>query len=205
MTRRNRFSLRAGGAAAALGVALAVAACGGSSSSHPTGYGRSASSGASGGASSGVLIATTKGPLGTYLTGASGRAVYLWAADKGGTSACSGACAKIWTPVTTSGKASVSGGAMAADLGTTTRADGAKQVTYNGHPLYYYVPDSGSGQTTGEGSNQFGAKWWLVAPSGSGITSGSSSSSSGGASSAAASSGSSSSSSSGGSSGSSWG
>jgi predicted lipoprotein with Yx(FWY)xxD motif len=203
MTRRNKFSLRAGGAAAALGVALAVAACGGSSSSNSTQAAASKSSRAYGGSSSGFVIATTKGPMGTYLTGPSGRAIYLWAADKGGTSACSGACAKVWTPVTTSGTPSVSGAAMSADVGTTTRPDGAKQVTYNGHPLYYYAADTGSGQTRGQGSNQFGAQWWLVAPSGSGITSGgSSSSSSGGSSSTTSSSGSSSGSSS---SGSSWG
>jgi hypothetical protein len=87
---------------------------------------------------------------------------------------------------------------MSADLGTITRSDGAKQVTYKGHPLYYYTADTSAGQTTGQGSNQFGAKWWLVAPSGSGITSGSASSS--GSSTAASSSSGSSSSSSGGSS-----
>ena len=53
------------------------------------------------------------------------------------------------------------------DLGTITRSDGTKQVTYNGHPLYYFVGDSGPGQTTGQGSDNFGAKWWLVAPAGS--------------------------------------
>jgi predicted lipoprotein with Yx(FWY)xxD motif len=108
--------------------------------------------------------------MGTYLTGASGRAVYLWVADKGDKSSCSGACASTWTPVTTNGAPSASGAAMSADLGTTTRSDGTKQVTYKNHPLYYYAPDASAGQTTGQGSDQFGAKWWLVAPSGSQIT-----------------------------------
>jgi predicted lipoprotein with Yx(FWY)xxD motif len=144
--------------------------------------------------------------MGTYLTGASGRALYLWVADKGGKSACSGACASTWPPVIAKGTPSASGSAMSADLGTTARSDGSKQVTYKGHPLYYYAADTSAGQTTGQGSNQFGAKWWLVAPSGSGITSGSSSSSGSSGSSSAASSGSSSSSSSGGSSsGGGWG
>jgi hypothetical protein len=62
------------------------------------------------------------------------------------------------------------GGAKATDLGTITRSDGAKQATYDGHPLYYFVGDSGPGQTAGQGSDNFGAKWWLVAPSGAEIT-----------------------------------
>ena len=75
---------------------------------------------------------------------------------------------------------------MSADLGTITRSDGTKQVTYKGHPLYYYISDTKAGQTTGQGSNNFGALWWLVSPSGAAITksvsggSSSSSSSSGG-------------------------
>jgi len=83
-----------------------------------------------------------------------------------GKSVCSGACASIWPPVTTTGTPTVSGGAVATDLGTFTRSDGTKQVTYDGHPLYYYAADSGPGMTSGQGVNGFGALWWLVAPSG---------------------------------------
>src|SRR5262249_21920189 len=81
-------------------------------------------------------------------------------------SACSGACASLWPPVTTGGSPTASGSAKASDLGTITRSDGAKQVTYDGHPLYYYAGDSSSGQTNGQGTDSFGAKWWLVAPGG---------------------------------------
>jgi hypothetical protein len=73
-------------------------------------------------------------------------------------------------------------GVNAGELGTTIRADGSKQVTYKGNPLYYFVADTSSGMTTGQGSDGFGAKWWLVAPSGSAITASSSSSGSAGAS-----------------------
>ena len=62
------------------------------------------------------------------------------------------------------------GSAKASDLGTITRSDGTKQVTYDGHPLYYFVGDSGPGTATGQGSDGFGAKWWLVSPTGSDIT-----------------------------------
>jgi hypothetical protein len=85
-------------------------------------------------------------------------------------SACTGACAGAWPPVTSTGTATASGSAKASDLGTITRSDGTKQVTYDGHPLYYFVGDSGPGMATGQGSDNFGAKWWLVAPTGSDVT-----------------------------------
>ena len=109
-------------------------------------------------------------PAGTVLTDGTGRAVYLWVADTGDTSTCSGACAGAWPPVTASGTVTASGSAKASDLGTITRSDGTKQVTYDGHPLYYFAGDSGPGTATGQGSDSFGAKWWLVAPSGSDVT-----------------------------------
>ena len=58
----------------------------------------------------------------------------------------------------------------ASGLGTITRSDASKQVTYDGHPLYYFAGDSGPGQASGQGSDGFGVKWWLVAPSGQKIT-----------------------------------
>jgi hypothetical protein len=59
---------------------------------------------------------------------------------------------------------------VASDLGTITRSDGTKQVTYDGHPLYYFAGDSGAGTATGQGSDGFGAKWWLVSPAGADVT-----------------------------------
>jgi predicted lipoprotein with Yx(FWY)xxD motif len=69
-----------------------------------------------------------------------------------------------WPTVPTKGTLTASGGAKGSDLGTTTRSDDSKQVTYDGHPLYYFAGDSGPGQTSGQGSNGFGVKWWLVTP-----------------------------------------
>ncbi len=165
MTRSMKARSRLGGLVLMAGVSLLVAACG-SSSSHSSAS--AAASNTSGGA---ITISTMKGTGGTYLTGASGRAVYLWDADTGDMSNCSGACAKAWPPVTTNTTPAASGGVQASNLGTITRSAGVKQVTYNGHPLYYYVGDTHSGQVTGQGSNSFGAKWWLVNQSGSAITS----------------------------------
>ncbi len=178
---------RSRGVAAVIGVALLAAGCGSSSSSNTPSTSAAASSPSTSSttAAAGGAIGTTKARDGTYLTGASGRALYLWVADTNGKSSCSGACAQAWPPLTTTGTPSASGGAISADLGTITRAEGTKQVTYKGHPLYYFAGDPGAGTTTGQGSNQFGAKWWLVAPSGAAIgakssSGGSSGSSSGG-------------------------
>ena len=173
-------------------LALLVAACSsGSSSGTGAGGGGAGTTGpASSGSMSagstssgaGTMVTTANGTAGTYLTDGSGRTLYLWMADKNGKSTCSGSCAAVWPPLTTKAAPAAGGSAKAADLGTVARSDGTKQVTYNGHPLYYYASDSKPGDITGEGNNGFGAKWWIVAPSGTAITSssGSSSSSSGG-------------------------
>jgi predicted lipoprotein with Yx(FWY)xxD motif len=201
--RKARF--HAGGFAALAGVALVVAGCGSSSSSSSTPAPapaatatNAAASSASGGSSKGVSVSLAKGSDGTYLAGASGRALYLWVADSNGKSSCAGSCAKAWPPLLTKSAPVAAHGVQASDLGTTTRSDGTKQVTYKGHPLYYFVEDSSSGMTHGQGSDSFGAKWWLVAPSGSAIKTG-------GSSAAPASGGSSSSSSGSSGGGSSWG
>jgi predicted lipoprotein with Yx(FWY)xxD motif len=176
--------LRAGSAAEAVGAALVLAACGSSSSSSssastPASRPAAATSAASAsGAGTGAAkVGTAKGSDGTYLTAASGRALYLWVADSNGKSSCSSACASAWPPLLTKATPVATGGVDASDLGTITRADGGKQVTYKGHPLYYFEGDSSAGMTSGQGSDGFGAKWWLVAPSGSAIESGGSASS----------------------------
>ena len=164
LTRTIRY--QAASAVALTGVALILAACGGSSSSSTTSSAASASPSGSASNAAGTAVGTAKGSLGTYLTGGSGRALYIWVADTKNKSSCSGACAAAWPPLTTNAAPSASGGTVAAELGTITRSDGSKQVTYLGRPLYYYAGDSGPGMTSGNGSDQFGAKWWLISPSG---------------------------------------
>jgi predicted lipoprotein with Yx(FWY)xxD motif len=165
----------AAGVGGALGAALLVAACSSAGSSSSTGAAGTPAAGASSPSSSasaagGTVIKTASSSAGTFLTDGSGRAVYLWAKDTSDVSNCTGACAGAWPPVTTTGSATASGGAKASDLGTITRSDGTKQVTYDGHPLYYFSGDSGPGTASGQGSDGFGAKWWLVAPTGSDVT-----------------------------------
>jgi predicted lipoprotein with Yx(FWY)xxD motif len=72
----------------------------------------------------------------------------------------------VWPPVTTSSPVQVGGGASASLLGTSPRAGGQRQVTYNGHPLYYFVGDAQPGQTNGEGLNEFGGLWYAISPGG---------------------------------------
>lgn len=113
-----------------------------------------------------IATATARG-LGRILADGEGRTVYLFEKDKDGRSSCSGACAALWPPVTTTGRPNAGPGAQASKLGTTSRSDGRKQVTYGGHPLYYYGPDGDTkGSTKGEGLNQFGGGWFVVAPDG---------------------------------------
>ena len=189
---------------AAVGTSLLVAACGGSAQkstpgSTPTAAAPPASQPVSSSGSA-LTIGTASNSVGTYLTGAGGRALYIWVADSKGKSACSGACATAWPPLTVGSIPKVGGGASAGDISLISRSGGAKQVAYKGRPLYYYAGDSGPGMTNGQGSNQFGANWWLISPSGAQVG-GSSSAGSSSSSSASTSSGSSS----GGSSSSGWG
>jgi predicted lipoprotein with Yx(FWY)xxD motif len=164
----TRAKLRAGGFVAVVTVALVVAGCGSSSTTSSAAASSPAAS--SSAAVGGVAVSTAKGTGGTYLVGAGGRALYLWAADHNDTSSCAGACAQAWPPLLTMATPTASGGVQASDLGTITRSNGTKQVTYKGHPLYYFAGDTGSGTWHGEGSSAFGAKWWLVAPAGTAIT-----------------------------------
>lgn len=108
------------------------------------------------------MLKTDKGSAGIWLTDPTGRALYSYTKDKGTTSECYGACAKAWPPLLTTGPVTISGQyTVASDLGTTTRTDGTKQVTYGGHPLYYYAGDTAAGQTKGQG---VGGVWFLIGP-----------------------------------------
>jgi predicted lipoprotein with Yx(FWY)xxD motif len=148
---------------------LVIAGCGSSSSSKSSAAASSSAASASAPVA-GVAVSTATGKGGLYLTGAGGRALYLWVADHNGSSSCAGACATTWPPLVTKAAPTASGSVKVSDLGTITRSNGTKQVTYNGHPLYYFTGDTGSGTWRGQGSTSFGAKWWLVAPSGAAIT-----------------------------------
>jgi predicted lipoprotein with Yx(FWY)xxD motif len=116
---------------------------------------------------SGKTIGVAKTRLGQILVGPNGRTIYLFLADSGATSNCNSAgCVQAWPPVLTSGAPKAGAGVNASLLGTTTRRDGSTEVTYAGHPLYYFVSDTKAGEVSGQGINAFGARWYVVSPSG---------------------------------------
>jgi predicted lipoprotein with Yx(FWY)xxD motif len=119
-----------------------------------------------GGTGTGAEVAVAKSHLGRILVDSKGITLYDFVKDKGTTSTCYGACAALWPPLLTKGKPVAGPGVRASLLGTTKRKDGKLEVTYGGHPLYYFVSDRKPGQTTGQGVNQFGGPWWAISPAG---------------------------------------
>jgi predicted lipoprotein with Yx(FWY)xxD motif len=154
-------------AAAVAACVVGVAACGGGggSSNASSGGGAYSPAAATPKAAAGVTVKVSTTKLGRILTDANGRTLYLFEKDKGAASSCSGACASIWPPLTAATR--VAGpGLAAAKLGSITRADGKTEATYAGHPLYTYGGDAKPGDTRGQGLDQFGAEWYVLAPSG---------------------------------------
>jgi predicted lipoprotein with Yx(FWY)xxD motif len=113
-----------------------------------------------------TVIKTGTSSLGTILTDSAGRSLYLFESDSSTKSTCSGACAQAWPPLTTTSTPIAAHGVTADLLGTIKRDDGTLQVTYAGHPLYYFAGDTQAGDINGEGSQAFGAAWDLLDPSG---------------------------------------
>jgi predicted lipoprotein with Yx(FWY)xxD motif len=114
----------------------------------------------------GTVVKVAPSPLGHILVDGKGITLYDFPPDKGTASVCYGACAALWPPLLTTGKPVASPGVKTSLLGTTKRSDGKLEVTYGGHPLYYFVADRRPGQTSGQGVNQFGGPWWVLSPAG---------------------------------------
>jgi predicted lipoprotein with Yx(FWY)xxD motif len=155
----------------AAGAALVIAlTSGGSSKASKTAqtgagpYGGASAEQSPGAASSAIDVRST--PLGKILVDAKGRTLYLFEADKPNMSNCSGPCLSLWPAFTSQGKPQAHGGALAAKIGTISTSNGKQQVTYGGHPLYYYAADQKPGDTTGQGLKQFGAAWYVLATTG---------------------------------------
>jgi predicted lipoprotein with Yx(FWY)xxD motif len=178
---------RIASAMGAAGIGLLLAACSSSSSTTTSSPAASspasssaaaapattqASSPAATGQASGAVtisLATISGIPAKALVGSNGRTLYLFQADMHGTSACAGACAAAWPPDIVTGKPLAGSGVSQALLGTITRPDGTMQVTYNGHPLYYFTADTAAGTAHGQAVKAFGAEWDVVGASGSKI------------------------------------
>jgi predicted lipoprotein with Yx(FWY)xxD motif len=117
-------------------------------------------------AGTGPKVAVASSGLGRILVDGRGHTLYLFAKDQPGRSTCSGQCAGFWPPLIASSKPLATAGAKASLLGTSKRPDGRLQVTYNHHPLYTFVKDTGKGQTNGEAVSAFGAKWYALSAAG---------------------------------------
>lgn len=102
---------------------------------------------------------------GKILVGSGGKTLYVFQKDSPGKSNCTGGCAQLWPPLlATSGQTPSKGSQVRGTLATIKRAGGKDQVTYNGMPLYYYLPDTAPGQATGQGIPSFGGLWYVVPP-----------------------------------------
>ncbi|MHB1535690.1 MAG: COG4315 family predicted lipoprotein [Acidimicrobiales bacterium] len=144
---------------------MVLAACGSSSktttspTSPTTTAGTSPSVSSSAGA---VNIGTEQSKYGAILE-ANGKTLYALSADTSTTSKCSTACAAVWPPLTVSAVPSFAAGVKQSLFGHLSRSDGSQQLTYGGHPLYWFAHDKASGQTNGEGVTAFGGTWDVVA------------------------------------------
>jgi len=159
MNKRSLFAL---GPVAA---ALVIAGCGGGGGGTSA-YGAAPQSQPQKTTAAATSVDLGHSKLGSYLVDSKGRTLYLFEADKSTNSTCYGSCASIWPPLTASGHVTAGSSVMASALGTTRRNDGTTEVTYHGHPLYYYAGDVKTGDTTGQGLLQFGAKWYVLDPNG---------------------------------------
>jgi predicted lipoprotein with Yx(FWY)xxD motif len=173
------------------GTVIALAACGSTSTAGSTaatspsvvvatsapGYGQppaAPSATAAATQPTGAAVAARATGLGQILVDSRGLSLYLFEADRGTSSACYGACAQFWPPLLTHGTPFSSGNIADSLLGTTPRMDGTTQVTFAGHPLYFYAGDRKPGDVTGEGINAFGGGWDVLAPNGTKIEGGNS-------------------------------
>jgi predicted lipoprotein with Yx(FWY)xxD motif len=166
----------------AVAAVLAIAGCGSSSdsssgggayggsggsestaaSTEKSGSGGSSEKAAAGGGEAANVSLASVGDLGMVLVDSKGFTLYDFHKDKGGKSACYGACAEAWPPLTTSGAPTPGNGANGSMLGTVERTDGTMQVTYNGHPLYTFIEDKKPGEGKGNDAKAFGGQWYAL-------------------------------------------
>jgi len=124
------------------------------------GYSRGSSSSSPAAAAGGLAL--TKVSLGTVLTGPNGHTLYELMSDTSTTSTCTGSCAGNWPPLT-GDLPSLGAGLTASDFASLTRSDGTKQITFHGHPVYYFAGDQSAGDTNGQG---LAGKWYVVGADG---------------------------------------
>ena len=149
---RARFVLL--GAALTIGLAACGGGSGGDKATTPAGAKAAAGQ---------TSIKLSTSSLGNILTDQSGRTLYAFTNDKGGTSSCTGQCIATWPALASKDKVTTAAGANPALLKETRRAEGTSQATYGDWPLYYYAGDMGPGDVDGQGVD---GVWFVVGADG---------------------------------------
>lgn len=116
-------------------------------------------------ATTGAVITSGNSEFGMMLFSEKGQAIYIWQLEESTKAECYGDCAELWPPVLTEGTPRATGSVSNDLLGTTKRTDGTTQVTYNGHPLYYYAHE-GVGEVKCHNIKTHGGLWWVIQPNG---------------------------------------
>ncbi|MEA2656277.1 MAG: hypothetical protein QOE02_325 [Rhodospirillaceae bacterium] len=174
MTRNRSRSIGMLGAGGLAVLAAVSAGCGGGGATAASSAPPKTASGQS------ATVGISNTGIGQILVDSQGRTLYLFKADQGTKSACTGACAVAWPPLLVTGKPIAGSGVKASLLGTATRPEGKTQVTYSGHPLYLFAQDQKAGETNGQGVSAFGAAWFALNSAGNQVSAQPSSSSTGG-------------------------
>lgn len=117
-----------------------------------------------------ATVSLKRGTYGKSLVNEKKMTLYVFGKDTRNKSMCEGACAKAWPPLLDEKTPTGGTGVISKLLRTTTRSDGKKQVTYNGHPLYLFDQDKKAGDAKGQGVDAFGAKWYVINAKGKKIT-----------------------------------
>ncbi len=151
--------------------AAAIAGCGSSDSSAkddpaPVPTQVKSTPAASAASARGPKIKVVSSDYGRILADGRGKALYLFTADKGKASSCSGDCATAWPPYIVKSKPAGVSGAKPGKVGITRRDDGKLQATYAGHPVYYYQGDREPGQVLCQAVNEFGGYWYVLRSNG---------------------------------------
>jgi predicted lipoprotein with Yx(FWY)xxD motif len=147
---------------ALLPAVVALAACGssGSNSSSSSGGSSTASQSSGATATSPVLRVASKANVGRILVDAQGRTLYRYTPDRNGKSMCTGACSIEWPPATVKGSGPLTAAGAKGTVSTTTRADGTKQLSFEGMPLYRFSQDATTADAKGQGDEHI----WFVIP-----------------------------------------
>ena len=148
---------------------MLLAGCGSSSTEGETVSAEPTSTAAFAPSKSGPKLKVIDSDYGRILADGHGRALYLFTADHGPGSDCSGACAVAWPPYIVKSRPVAGRGTRGGLPGTTKRSGGALQATYAGHPLYYYEGDRARGEVNCQAAYEFGGYWYVIRANGAAV------------------------------------